>query len=520
MVSGKNYIGGKLVGSGNVVFHTFNPIKNEPTPWEFVEVTDGELDEACELAKLAFEEYRGVSGEKRALFLDTIAEEIEVLGDDLLNVYMQESGLRKDRALAERKRTVEQLRKFAGLLRNGSWVDARINTPNSTGLGVDLRKMNQPIGPIVVFGASNFPLAYSTAGGDTASALAAGCPVIVKSHPMHAGTGELVASAVVRAIHKTGMPVGVFANLNSSGIQVGKRLLLNPHVKGVGFTGSINGGRALMDLAAKRDEPIPVFAEMGSINPVVLLPDYLSKNRSEIVQMYANSITQDAGQFCTNPGLIIGIKSDELKEFAKELGAEVVSKDPFCMVHPQIHSNFEKGKEVAIAENVHVVAEYVGDKHQNCGAALVVSVSGSQFENNPKLHNEVFGPFSMIVECEDLHQMKRIIDQLEGQLTGSILATEDELKQNTVLVDKLKNRVGRLIWNGVPTGVEVCPAMMHGGPYPASSDTRFTAVGVDAIKRWVRPIAFQNWPDSMLPDELKNGNPCGIMRMVDGVYEV
>ena len=517
MITGKNFIGNELIGNGKVTFKTYDPVLNKENEWTFIEVSDDELQRAVQLANVAFEVYRNVSGDQRAVFLEQIADEIETLGGELLNVFSKESGLPTERARVERSRTTGQLRKFAELLKEGSWVDARINTSTDASTP-DLRKLNIPIGPIVVFGASNFPLAYSTAGGDTASALAAGCPVIVKSHPMHAGTGEMVASAVVKAAKKTNMPNGVFSNLNSSGIDVGVKLVSHPYVKGVGFTGSINGGRALMDLAAKRDEPIPVFAEMGSINPVVLLPKYLQENLSEVVEMYANSITQGAGQFCTNPGLLLGLKSDLIDQFAIQLGQEVASKEPVCMLHPTIHNNFEKGKKNALNENASVVAKYEGQSNSNCGEALIATVSGAEFLQNTKLHHEVFGPFSMIVKCESISQLEEIIAKLEGQLTGTILATEDELISNNSVVDKLRNRVGRMIWNGVPTGVQVNPSMMHGGPYPASSDVRYTAVGVDGIKRWVRPAAFQNWPDQLLPIELQNENALGILRMVNGEF--
>jgi NADP-dependent aldehyde dehydrogenase len=383
---------------------------------------------------------------------------------------------------------------------------------------VDLRKMNVALGPIVVFGASNFPLAFSTAGGDTAAALAAGCPVIVKSHPMHAGTGELVSSAIIKAAEKTGMPNGVFSNLNSSGIEVGQELVQNPNVKGVGFTGSIRGGRALFDLAGKRPEPIPVFAEMGSINPVVFLPEALNEKADDWAKTYAGSITLGAGQFCTNPGLLLGIKGAGLNQFGQTLAEEIVKVAPTCMLHPNIFGAYESGKAKAISqEGIEVLADYKDDSQDNYGRQIVSKVSGATFLENPTLHHEVFGPFSLLVACEDANQLEQILHKLEGQLTGTIVATDNELVSNSGIVSALQNRVGRIIFNGVPTGVEVCPSMQHGGPYPASTDARFTAVGVDSIKRWVRPFSFQAWPNNLLPDELKNENPLNILRNVDGV---
>jgi NADP-dependent aldehyde dehydrogenase len=383
---------------------------------------------------------------------------------------------------------------------------------------VDLRKMNVALGPVAVFGASNFPLAFSTAGGDTAAALAAGCPVIVKSHPMHAGTGELVASAIIKAAEKTGMPNGVFSNLNSSGIEVGQTLVEHPDVKAVGFTGSIRGGRALYDLAAKRNEPIPVFAEMGSINPIVILPKALQNRAKEIAKTYAGSITLGTGQFCTNPGLIIGLKSEGLNNFVNTLADEIVKIEPSCMLHPNIAGAYETNKAKALSQKgLEVLAGYENDVAPNYARQVVTTVEGDTFLNNPTLHHEVFGPYSLVVQCENETQLETVISNLEGQLTGTIISDDNEIKVYESIVNTLQNRVGRIIFNGVPTGVEVCPSMQHGGPYPASTDSRFTAVGVDSIKRFVRPFSFQNWPNELLPDELKNENPLGISRLVDNV---
>jgi len=519
MITGKNYIGNNLSSKGTKQYNTFNPQLNIKNEHVFTEATSEEIDEAVHLATEAFKVFRSISKEKKAAFLNTIADEILALDDLLIKTYCSESGLPEGRAKGERGRTVMQLRMFADLVNEGSWVDATIDTalPNrEPAPKPDLRKMYIPLGPVVVFGASNFPLAYSTAGGDTAAAFAAGCPVIVKSHPMHAGTGELVASAIVKAVQKTGMPNGVFSNLNSSGIEVGEQLVKHSGVKAVGFTGSINGGRALYDLAAQRDEPIPVFAEMGSINPVVMLPKSVKNNYESLAKTYASSITLGTGQFCTNPGLILGIKGDDLTNFIIKLSEEIIEIDPSCMLHPNIVEAYDTKRQKAVnQDDLHVAAEYAEDVKTNYARQTVATVSGKAFIDNPTLHLEVFGPFSLVVECESVEELEVIISNLEGQLTGTLIAHDDEAAQYPEIVSALQNRVGRIIFNGVPTGVEVCPSMTHGGPYPSSTDSRFTAVGIHSIKRWVRPFSYQDWPNELLPNELKNENPLGISRLVN-----
>ncbi len=519
MITGKNYIGNQTSAKSSKTFKTFNPNLNLDNDWIFHEASEEELETAVNLAWSAFDEFQNTSGKKKAEFLREIADQIENLGDSLIEVYCAETGLPEVRANGERGRTCFQLRTFADLVEEGSWVNASIDTglPERTPLPKpDLRKMSVAIGPIAVFGASNFPLAYSTAGGDTASALASGCPVVVKSHPMHAGTGELVASAIFKAAEKTGMPNGVFSNLNSSGVEIGKQLVKHPKIKGLGFTGSIAGGRALFDMAAQREEPIPVFAEMGSINPVVLFPEALRKKGNEWGKTYAGSITLGTGQFCTNPGLILGLKGEALNQFVHTLSEEIEKIEPSCMLHPNILSKYDSNKNAMIAnESVTVVSDYNADVATNFAKQAVVRVDGSAFLLNPRLHQEVFGPFSMVVECTDMGELEEIINGLEGQLTGTVIAEKEELAKNRSVVNALQNRVGRLIFNGVPTGVEVCPAMQHGGPYPASTDSRFGAVGIHAIERWVRPMSFQNWPDHLLPEALQNGNPLHITRLVN-----
>lgn len=508
MITGKSYIGFSQQSSGSTTYKTINPKLNLENEWVFTEATSEEIDEAINMAWIAFKAYRNISESDRAKFLNAIADEIEALGDDLVQVYCAESGLPEGRANGERNRTVFQLRSFAEMLQSDDWKQVSIDTaiPDRTPAPKpDLRRSVLPLGPVAVFGSSNFPLAYSTAGGDTASALAVGCPVVVKSHPMHAGTGELIAGAIVRAAQATGMPEGVFSNLNSKGIEVGQRLVKHPKIKAVGFTGSIRGGRALLDLAAQRTEPIPVFAEMGSINPVVITQNALEYNGSKWAETYAGSITLGTGQFCTNPGLILGIKSRELTSFTEELAEKIVTIDPMVMLHPNIKSAYGRMKSEVTGQSGVSVLSAPLEVETNYADQAVATVDGSAFLSNPKLHTEVFGPFSIVVQCEDEAQLLEIIENLEGQLTGTIIAEDSDLPNLHTIVDEMRQRVGRLIFNGVPTGVEVCPSMNHGGPYPSSTDPRFTAVGMHSVRRWVRLISYQNMPESLLPNELQNG---------------
>ena len=507
MITGTNLIGYSDSASGDKQYATFDPIKNKSNAQTFTEASSEEVDRAVQLAQEAFLTYRNMPGTKRAAFLRAIADEITALGDTLVATYCSETGLPAGRAQGERGRTVGQLRMFADLVANDKWRNPTIDTaiPDRAPMPKpDLRQLLIPLGPVAVFGASNFPLAYSTAGGDTASALAAGCPVVVKSHPMHAGTGELVGRAIVKAAQATGMPEGVFSNLNSSGIEVGQQLVQHPCIKAVGFTGSIRGGRALYDLAAARPEPIPVFAEMGSINPVVITPNALAERGAEIATTYAGSITLGTGQFCTNPGLILTTESRELDRFITDLGEKTAAIAAQSMLHPHIHEAFDRNASEVIDEAAtNLVAAYQDDLQPNQARTAIVSVSGSDFLNNSSLHREVFGPFSMVVRCANQEQLLAVIAGLEGQLTGTIMAQPEDHAGMGSLIETLQDRVGRIIFNGVPTGVEVCDAMTHGGPYPSSSDSRFTAVGNQSIKRWVRPFSYQNFPDELLPDILK-----------------
>ena len=506
-ISGDNYIGFQRSAQGKNRFFTFDPQENKANTWEMTESTEQEVDRAVELAGKAFKLYRRTSPKDRAGFLEAIALEIEKLGEPLLEVYCAESGLPQVRAVSERTRTLLQLRSFAAFLRSGQWPETSVDCAISDRQPIpmpDLRKTYIPLGPVAVFGSSNFPLAYSTAGGDTASALAAGCPVIVKSHPMHAGTGELIAGAVIAAAMLSGMPEGVFSNLNSQGFEVGTHLVRHPGIKAVGFTGSIAGGRALFDLANARAEPIPVFAEMGSINPVVISPESLIKRGEFWAQKYADSMTLGTGQFCTNPGLLLAVDGDGLDEFVHNLSRQLEKKDPTCMLHPKIYEDFERlKKKVSSQHKVQVLRQIENDRANFAGQTLA-QVRGEDFLHNPNLHKEVFGPFSLLVRCNDKEELLEVLERLEGQLTGTILAEDSEIESMYDITEALQQRVGRIIFNGVPTGVEVCPSMQHGGPYPASTDSRFTAVGIHSIRRWIRPISFQNFPASWLPIELQS----------------
>lgn len=515
MITGKNYIGDELSALGKIRYKTINPRTNTENEHTFYEATKEEVSRAVEKAEEAFKIYQKIEGKERAAFIDSIADEIEALGDLLIDTYTSESALPEGRARGECARTVGQLRSFAEMLKEGSWVEAIIS--NAEGKP-DLRRMQVPLGPVAVFGASNFPLAFSTAGGDTASALASGCPVVVKSHPLHAGTGELVSSAILNAARKTGMPSGVFSNLNSSGIEVGQWLVKHPKIKAVGFTGSVKAGTALCQLAAKREEPIPVYAEMGSVNPIVVLPSALKEKAEHWAVQYAGSITAGTGQFCTNPGLILGIQGEHFDTFVQKLGEAVKKIDPTCMLHPNIKAQYDKSKADMLTQpGFTEIGNYEGEVDVNYAQQNVITVSAETFLNNREFHKEVFGPFSVVVKCKDKEELDQVLGNLDGQLTGTVLnSDEKELKEFAGTIDALKSRVGRLIYNNVPTGVDVSPAMTHGGPFPATSDSKFTSVGLTAVKRWVRPVSYQDWPGAMLPDALKNENPLGILRTING----
>lgn len=481
-----------------------------------------DVNASLQEAHIAFLSYKNFSGKKKSAFLRAIADEIEALGQELVTTAMRETNLPEARIVNERGRTTGHCRMFADLVEEGSWVDARVDTalPNrAPAPRPDIRKMLVPVGPVVVFGAANFPLAYSTAGSDTASALAAGCPVIVKAHPAHAETSELVSSAIKRAIEKTGMPQGVFQHLHGTGFEVGQALVKHPLTKAVGFTGSLAGGMALFALANQRPEPIPVFAEMSSINPVILLPETLARDASKTATTLAGSITLGVGQFCTNPGLIIAVEGDGLNKFMKALSVEFEKVLPGTMLHQGIADNYSKRLSSTLAQKgVKVEGESAVQGSNSQGRPLIASVPAETFIKNPSLAEEVFGPFSLIVVCKNSDELHSVVNRSHGQLTTTIIADESEIVNHPSLLNTIVEKAGRLIINGVPTGVEVCPSMQHGGPFPATTDSRFSAVGTDAIKRFSRPVSFQNFPDSLLPDELKEANPLAIWRLYNNEW--
>lgn len=484
----------------------------------FNDFTKEEIDSVLNEAWQAFHIYRKCSLKQRADFMRCIAIELENCGDALIQTAIQETNLPEARLKGERARTIFQLNGYANFCESGQWLDARIDTAiaDKTPPKPDIRKMLVPLGPVVVFGASNFPFAYSTAGGDTACAFAAGCPVIVKAHPAHAQTSEIVAQAILKAAANCYMPKGIFAHVHGASSAVGEALVKHPYTKGVGFTGSFGGGKQLFDWGNQRKEPIPVFAEMGSVNPVFLLPEKTKLSATEIAKQYAGSITLGVGQFCTNPGIIIGIDNDDLKTFITVLSGEIKNIVPAPMLNAGIYKSYVEKRAAALSQTgVAQIAVAEKDAAFNEGTATIATTTAENFLANPLLQQEVFGPYSIIIRCADINEMLAVAKNLEGQLTATLMATENDILQNEILVEAVKNICGRFILNSVPTGVEVCLSMQHGGPFPATTDSRFTSVGADGIKRFARPIAFQNWPDNLLPDELKNENPLGIWRTVN-----
>lgn len=484
----------------------------------FKDANKSEINEVMLQAWSAFHVYRKMSLKQRADFMRAIAIEVEAGGDELIQTAMQETNLPEARLRNERARTIFQLNSYADACEKGEWLEARIDTaiPDKNPPKPDVRKMLVPLGPVIVFGSSNFPFAYSTAGGDTACAFAAGCPVIVKAHPAHPQTSEGVAEAILRAADKCKMPKGIFAHVHGVSFEVGKALVMHPQTKAVGFTGSFIGGKQLYDWANERKEPIPVFSEMGSINPVFLLPEKLENAAMNIAKSYAGSITLGVGQFCTNPGIIIGVEGMHLDIFIAALKEEIRKAIPGEMLHTGILKNYIENRANALAQDgVEMLVVSETEAILNQAVPTIASASGEAFLNNPILHKEVFGPYSLVIRCKDMYEMTEVAKHFEGQLTTTLMATEDDIRNNDELVEAVKNICGRFIINGVPTGVEVCLSMHHGGPFPATTDSRFTSVGADGIKRFARPICFQNWPNELLPDELKDENPLGIWRTVN-----
>ena len=512
---GKSLIGFTEAAAGETRFKALNPATGEALPGEFVKATEEQIARAVDLACSAAAVLRGVSGKNRGAMLRGVADSIEASGEEIVQRAHRESALTLDRLRGELTRTTNQLRMFASVCEEGSWVNARIDTaqPDRKPLPrPDLRSMLRPVGPVVVFGASNFPLAFSVAGGDTASAWAAGNPVLVKAHPAHPGTSELVGRAITEALLKSGAPDGTFSLLFDDGVAVGRSLVKHPAVRAVGFTGSQRAGRALMDLAAERPEPIPVFAEMSSTNPVFVLPEALRERGGVIAASLVTSFTLGVGQFCTKPGLVFvenGLQGDS---FVGKVGDSASKLITSTLLTSGIAAAYHSGLEKRRAE-IRLLAG--GAAAEGCGANAAVFETDRNALSE-ELVEELFGPAVLIVRCSGLEEMLDFACKMPGQLTATLHGTEADLRDASPLVEVLQGKVGRVIFNGFPTGVEVSHAMVHGGTYPATSDPRFTSVGTLAIYRFARPVCFQSFPDEGLPGELKDANPLNILRLVDG----
>ncbi|OZY44265.1 aldehyde dehydrogenase (NADP(+)) [Pseudomonas lundensis] len=516
-ILGHNYIGGQRSAQGSVIVNSVDATTGQALPYDFYQATAQEVDRAACAAAAAYPAYKALSAERRAAFLDAIADELDALDDQFVALVCRETALPAARIAGERGRTSGQMRLFATVLRRGDFYAARIDQaqPERTPLPrPDVRQYRIGLGPVAVFGASNFPLAFSTAGGDTASALAAGCPVVFKAHSGHMATAEQVADAILRAAERTGMPQGVFNMIYGAG--VGEALVKHPSIQAVGFTGSLKGGRALCDMAAARPQPIPVFAEMSSINPVIILPQALQVRSATVARELAASVVQGCGQFCTNPGLVIGLRSPAFTAFIEQLVGQINEQPAQTMLNAGTLRSYAKGVS-QLAE--HALVEHLAGLAQQ-GAQAQPQVFRADvrllLEGDPVLQEEVFGPTTVVIEVQDAAQLDAAIQSLHGQLTATLIGEPEDLQQFGGLTPLLEQKVGRILINGYPTGVEVCDAMVHGGPYPATSDARGTSVGTLAIDRFLRPVCFQNYPDSLLPEPLKNANPLGIQRLVDG----
>ncbi len=517
-LTGKSIIGFSRGTNSEMTFHAFDPNTGEAVEPAFHSAGLDELNKAAELANDARIAYGKVSGKEKAAFLRQIADNIEAAGDTLIARATLETGLPNARFQGERGRTCMQLRAFADLVEKGSWVDARIDLPKADRQPLpkpDVRSMLRPLGTVAVFCASNFPLAYSVAGGDTASALAAGCPVIVNAHFAHPGTAEIVGLAISDAVKTCGLPEGVFSLIFSKGYEIGQALVKHPHIKAVGFTGSRTGGRAVMDIAAARSEPIPVYAEMSSVNPVFILPSAMRERAEAIAAGLHISVITGAGQFCTKPGIVVLPETKETGDFIKKFSALISGSAPAPLLTEGIRNNYEK-----------LSAERDADKLTAENVLNGFDVNPSMFQTaaetflaDPHLSDEIFGPTTLFVQSDKRAELLKIAREMEGQLTATIHGNADDLLEYADLIAILETKVGRLIFNGYPTGVEVCDAMVHGGAYPATSDSRTTAVGTRAIERFCRYVCFQNFPNASLPDELKDDNPLGIRRIIDGVVK-
>jgi 2,5-dioxopentanoate dehydrogenase len=522
-LTGHSYLGGPDGPFPGDIFDAINPATREILAPAFREATPEQVDLAVSRAAGAFDPFRHLSPDRRALFLEAIIEETLALGDAFLERCSAETGHPLARCLQERDRVVKHTRQFAELLREGSWVDARIDRGDPERKPIpkpDVRSLLQAIGPVAVFGASNFPIAISVLGVDTISALAAGCPVIVKGHPAHPGTCEMAAAALLRAAEQTGMPEGVFALLQGSKHEIGSQLVRHPALAAVAFTGSLAGGRALADLAAARPVPIPLYAEMGSLNPVFLLPEALATRGPQIAAGFVQALTIGVGQFCTNPGLVVGLDSPAWHSFTAEAQDKAASVAPATMLHSGIHQAYTVGVSHR-QEHPHLQAlgkpSTTPDPARHEAAAYLFTTTRQGLIEDPSLLDELFGPCATLVRCENAADLVAIAEQLEGSLSATVHGTEADMTNHAELLSVLSRKAGRLICNGYPVGLEICDSIHHGGPYPATTHSHFTSIGTRAIHRFVRPVCYQDWPMSLLPRELQEGNPCGVMRMVDGV---
>ncbi|NQY11032.1 MAG: aldehyde dehydrogenase (NADP(+)) [Flavobacteriales bacterium] len=513
-ITGKNIIGYSESAKG-ASFQVQSPSTGELLANTYFTATSEEVDEAMNKANAASKAYSKVSRKNRAQFLRDIADNIAGSAETLTPIAMAESGLPQGRIEGETGRTCNQLRLFANLIEEGSYVKAVIDkgNPDRTPLPKpDLRSMEVALGPVVVFGASNFPLAFSTGGGDTASALAAGCPVVVKGHPAHPGTSEIVAQAIIAAAKKNDLPDGVFSLLFDSGIEVGIQLTNHKYTKAVGFTGSLKAGRSLMNIAAKRENPIPVYAEMGSVNPSVILPGTLKDKADALATGMAGSVTMGVGQFCTNPGIVFGIKDENWDQFCATLSTELGNVASGTMLTQGISNTYHKGiQQISADANIEVLLSAASSDTCQAGPSLL-RTSSEALRNNPKLGDEIFGPSTLLVDCDSMEDVLKTVASLDGQLTASIHGNEDDVQNSGELVDILTELAGRVIFNGFPTGVDLAAAMIHGGPYPASSDGRSTSVGVQAVYRFTRPVSYQELPQSLLPLELQDANPLNVFQ--------
>lgn len=522
-LTGQNYIGARTSGLGLRTFRGVDPVKNLDIDVDFHEAVPEEIDAAVRLAESAFVEFGRKSAKERAAFLIAIATEIEALGDELLNQASLESALPIARLTGERGRTTGQLRMFAAMIEEGSWVDARIDRaiPDRKPLPKsDLRRMLRPLGPVAVFGASNFPLAFSAAGGDTASALAAGCSVVVKAHPSHPGTSEMTIAAVQRAAKATGMPDGIVSMLQGVSPDVSVALVKHPLIKAVGFTGSLRAGRALFDVAAARPEPIPVYAEMGSINPIFILPQAMKERGAQIAEGLKNSVTAGVGQFCTSPGVVLGLDNEMTRAFLEQFAGLMAAAPSGTMLNAGIGRAYLEGtKRHSETAGVRVAAKSSAATTLPTQAVpMVFATDAEHFLADHHLREEVFGPETVFVTGRSKEQLEEVARSLDGQLTVTVHAAPGELLEYRELLAILERKAGRLVFNGYPTGVEVCPSMNHGGPYPATTDSRSTSVGGAAILRFSRPVCYQDFPADVLPEELQDGNPRHIWRLVDNAW--